>query len=135
MKRTFNLILLILALIGCTGDLQSVPQGTGTTQVTEIVTIPAEPAWSVYHPDPGHIWNRVFRQFYRRTAADGKEYGLGELDPLLWFDTTYLLNGISHQQAIQGLDEFLTTHAENLIDDPLKRAMFQRDLWAVFDWL
>ena len=33
------------------------------------------------------------------------------------------------------LDEFLTTHAENLISDPLKRAMFQRDMWAVFDWL
>jgi hypothetical protein len=33
------------------------------------------------------------------------------------------------------LDEFLSSHAENLIENPLKRAMFQRDLWAVFDWL
>jgi hypothetical protein len=53
----------------------------------------------------------------------------------LWFDTTYLLEGESYQQSIQVLDEFLTTHADNLIADPLKRAMFQRDLWAVFDWL
>jgi hypothetical protein len=33
------------------------------------------------------------------------------------------------------VDEFLSTDAENLIRDPLKRAMFQHDLWAVFDWL
>jgi hypothetical protein len=33
------------------------------------------------------------------------------------------------------LDEFLATHGERLIDDPLKRAFLQRDLWAVFDHL
>ncbi|HXQ37938.1 MAG TPA: hypothetical protein VN843_28280 [Anaerolineales bacterium] len=77
----------------------------------------------------------MFRQFYRRVAKDGKEYGMDELDPLLWFDTTHLLTGASHQQAIQVLDEFLTTKAENLVLDPHKRAMFQRDMWAVFDWL
>src|SRR5688572_22274510 len=81
------------------------------------------------------LWNRVFRQFYRRTTEKGGVYGSDELDPLLWFDTTYLLEGNSHEQAIQVLDEFLRSHAENLIGDPLKRAMFQRDLWAVFDWL
>jgi hypothetical protein len=32
------------------------------------------------------------------------------------------------------LDEFLTQHAERLITDPLRRATFQHDLWAVFDW-
>ncbi|HKY53833.1 MAG TPA: hypothetical protein VJM08_05965, partial [Anaerolineales bacterium] len=58
-----------------------------------------------------------------------------ELDPLLWFDTTYLLEENSHPEAIQVLDEFLTTNAETLIRHPLKRAMFQRDLWTVFDWL
>jgi hypothetical protein len=32
------------------------------------------------------------------------------------------------------LDEFLDTNAEQLISDPLKRAMLQHDLWAIFDW-
>jgi hypothetical protein len=135
MKKIFNLTLIVIALIGCTGNLQSLPQVTGTIQATKIIPISEKPTWNVYDPDSDHIWNRAFRQFYRRTTNDGKEYGLGELDPLLWFDTTYLLSGDSYQQAIQILDEFLAAHAENLIDDALRRAMFQRDLWAVFDWL
>lgn len=94
-----------------------------------------ESVWSVYHPDPDHPWNRVFRGLYRRSTASGEEHGFEELDPLLWFDTTYLLDGPSHKQALQVLDEFLFGHAETLIREPLKRAMFQRDLWAVFDWL
>lgn len=88
-----------------------------------------------YDPRAGHIWNRVYRQFFVRTARDGKEYGAEELDPLLWWETKYLISGPSHQQAMSLLDEFLATHAEQLITDPLKRAIFQRDLWAIFDWL
>lgn len=127
MKRILKLALMILVLTGCTGNVETLRQVIATTQATE-GAISAEPAWDIYDPDPNHIWNRVFRQFYSRTTRDGEEYGLGELDPLLWFDTTYLLSGMSHQQAIQVLDEFLTTHAENLTADPLKCAMFQRDL-------
>ncbi len=135
MKKSFNLTLIILVLIGCTSDLPARPPIIASVATTSTVPISEEPTWNVYDPDPNHIWNRVFRQFYRRTTKDGKEYGLGELDPLLWHDTTYLLDGDSHEQATQVLDEFLATSAENLIDDSLKRAMFQRDLWAVFDWV
>ena len=123
--------------MGCTNSL-SVEQSiysTATVSVHQVQPTVTETMWNVYDPDPAHLWNRVFRQFYRRTTKDGREYGSEELDPLLWFDTTYLLDGNSHQQAIQVLDEFLVTHAENLIRDPLKRAIFQRDIWAVFDWL
>jgi hypothetical protein len=88
----------------------------------------------LYHPDPRHIWNRLYAMFYVRTASNGREYGFDELDPLLWFDTNYLVTGPSHAQALGLLDEFLRTHAERLINDPLKRALLQRDLWAVFDW-
>ena len=42
--------------------------------------------------------------------------------------------GASHQQAISVLDEFINTHGERLIRDPLKRALLQRDLWELFDW-
>jgi len=136
MKRNFILILMIIALIGCTSNLHSKhPYVTATAQVNEAYPTEDKTDWNVYDPNPDHLWNQVFRQLYRRTSVDGKDYGSNELDPLLWFDTTYLLNGTSHQQTIQVLDDFLATHAENLIRDPLKRAMFQRDMWAVFDWL
>jgi hypothetical protein len=90
--------------------------------------------WGLYSPDPAHVWNRLYRSLYLRVARDGREYGYDELDPLLWPETTYLLGGPSYRQAVGVLDEFLDTHAERLISDPLKRAVLQRDLWAVFDW-
>jgi hypothetical protein len=89
----------------------------------------------VYDPSPQHLWNRLFRQLYLRTAKDGKEYGRDSLDLLAWGGGTFLLEDPAYQQAIQLLDEFLSTHGEMLVTDPLKRALFQRDLWAVFDWL
>lgn len=94
-----------------------------------------EARWDIYHSDPQHLWNRLFRQLYGRTAQDGTQYGWNSLDPLLWYETTHLLEETSHEQTIQLLDEFLSTNGEELITDPLKRAMFLRDLWTVFDWL
>ncbi len=90
--------------------------------------------WCLYDSDPNHLWNRLYRSLYVRVARDGQEYGYDELDPLFWYDTKYLFSGPAYQQAINTLDEFLATHAERLISDPLKRAMLQRDLWAIFDW-
>lgn len=87
-----------------------------------------------YAADPQHLWNRLHRLFYVRHAADGQQFGYDELDPLLWPGTEYLLAGPSHERAIALLDEFLSTHGERLIGDRLRRAVFQRDLWAVFDW-
>ncbi len=104
-------------------------------QTSSPYTETVEITWDVYHPDPQHLWNRLFRQFYGRMTKDGREYGRDALDPLLWYDTTYLLEGHSHQQAIQLLDEFLSIRGERLIAEPLKRAMLQRDMWAIFDWL
>lgn len=94
----------------------------------------APEAWRLYDSDPNHIWNRLYRALYRREARDGREYGYDELDPLLWPDTKYLLTKPAYQQTVSALDEFLSTHAERAITDPLKRAILQRDLWAVFDW-
>ena len=137
MNRIFIILSILTALIGCTDstEVEQYEYSSATAPVKEVHPAATETVWSVYDPDPDHLWNRVFRQFFRRTTKDGKEYGADELDPLLWFDTTYLLQGNSHEQALQVLDEFLTTYAENLIRDSLRRAMFQRDMWAVFDWL
>jgi hypothetical protein len=37
-------------------------------------------------------------------------------------------------RALALADEFLRTHAERQITDPTRRAILQRDLWAVFNW-
>jgi hypothetical protein len=88
----------------------------------------------LYDKDPNHLWNRLHRALLVRTADDGAEYGFDQLDPLLWSLTKHLLEGPSHTNAVAVLDEFLCAHGEALIRDPLKRAILQRDLWAVFDW-
>jgi hypothetical protein len=95
-------------------------------------TLPPEN--TIYDSDTNHLWNRLNETLFERTAQDGKKYGLDELDILYWFRTTNLLAGVSHQQAISILDEFINDHGEQLIRDPLKRALLQRDLWELFDW-
>jgi hypothetical protein len=90
---------------------------------------------AIYDANPNHIWNQLYTQFYVREAWDGRTYGGDELDPYLWGETKDLVEGPSHKKAVALLDKFLSTHGERLITDPLKRAMLQRDLWAVFDWL
>jgi hypothetical protein len=92
-------------------------------------------AHRLYDPDPTHLWNRVHDTFHVRVAPDGIEYGLDTVDPLMWRETRNLITGDSHARAVGLLDEFLASNGERLIRDPLKHAVFQNDLWAVFDWL
>jgi hypothetical protein len=89
---------------------------------------------AIFDSDPSHIWNRTYGCLFVRRSPDGTEYGAEALDPLLWWQTRYLLTGDSHRNALACLDEFLHRHAERAVQDPLKRAILQRDLWAVFDW-
>ena len=89
---------------------------------------------AIYDPSPNHLWNRLNETLFVRTAQDGKKYGLDELDILYWLSTTNLLSGTSHQRALSVLDKFINTHGERLVQDPLKKALLQRDLWALFDW-
>jgi hypothetical protein len=96
---------------------------------------PAPPTLAIYASDPDHIWNRLFRLFYVRHARDEQQYGGDEPDPYLWWQTKYLLSGSSHDEALKLLDEFLEQHSERAVTDPLKRAFFQRDLLAIYDWL
>jgi hypothetical protein len=94
----------------------------------------AASAVTLYDPNPGHIWNRLHEALFVRKDASGVTYGSDSLDPLLWLNSTHLLSEPSHRRALRVLDEFLQTHAENLIRDPVKRAILQHDLWAIFDW-
>jgi hypothetical protein len=90
---------------------------------------------TVFDPDANHIWNRTYACLLIRQTGEGKEYGADALDPLLWWRTRYLLTGDSHRRALACLDDFLKSHAELSVRDPLKHAILQRDLWAVFDWV
>jgi hypothetical protein len=104
-----------------------------TTQPAQQIQAVRPPA--IYAVDPQHLWNRIDRLFHVRIAATGEQFGGDVVDPLLWSETRYLLSEPSHAQALHLLDEFLDTHGERLIGDPVRRAVFQHDLWAVFDWL
>jgi hypothetical protein len=89
---------------------------------------------AIYDENPSHIWNRLYAALRIREDSRGNRYGEDSLDPMLWQQSTHLLTQPSDRLALHSLDEFLQTHAETLIQDPLKRAMLQSDLWAVFDW-
>lgn len=89
---------------------------------------------AIFNPNPSHLWNRVYAVLRVRHDRRGKLIGDDSLDPPLWAESEHLLSEPSHQFAMQVLDEFLRTHGESLIRDPVKRAVFQHDLWAVFDW-
>ena len=90
---------------------------------------------TIFDADSNHIWDRTYECLLVRQSNDGKRYGADALDPLLWPETRYLLTGDSHRRAVACLDEFLRSHAERAVQDPLRRAILQHDLWAVFDWV
>jgi hypothetical protein len=93
-----------------------------------------EPSTTIFDSNPSHLWNRLYAALLIREDRHGTEFGADSLDPLLWPASEHLLTGSSHERAMRVLDEFLQTRAENLIHDPVKHALLQRDLWAVFDW-
>lgn len=93
-----------------------------------------DPSSTIFDSNPSHLWNRLYAALLIREDRHGTEFGADSLDPLLWLESEHLLAAPSHEHAIRVLDQFLQTHAENLIHDPVKHAMLQRDLWAIFDW-
>src|SRR3984957_207410 len=80
------------------------------------------------------VANRLSVQLHARVAPEGKEFGIDTLDPLLWSETNYLLEGKSHRAALSLAGEFLRTTGARQVTDPLRRAILQRDIWAVYDW-
>lgn len=116
MKTFLAILVMIFGLVGCFSAAETTAPST------------------VYDPNPRHLWNRLDQTLFQRTAADGKKYGLDDLDILYWADTTNLLSGSSYRAGTKVLDEFINTHGEKLISDPVKRALLQRDLWQLFDW-
>ncbi len=56
------------------------------------------------------------------------------IDPPLWRDTRYLLEGESHVRMLALLDDLLSQDVERTMPDTRRRALLQHELWQVFDW-
>jgi hypothetical protein len=126
--RTQAVVLIALAVaLAC----WLVPGSVGTTEPKDQEPVGA----ALYHRDRDHLWNRVHAALLLRTGPDGRTYGQDRLEPLLWKESEHLLTGKSHERAVAVLAEALRENGESLIDDPVKRAVLQRDLWLVFNWL
>jgi hypothetical protein len=110
------------------------PAGLGERAYTRAGSAGTVVAVAIYDPIPAHLWNRLHSALFIREDLPSTRLVPDSLDPPLWDSTQYLLSKPSHERVLHVLDEFLRTHAERLIQDPLKRVILQRDLWAVFDW-
>ncbi len=84
-------------------------------------------SWRALEPP----WERLRRALFVRTGPDGKLYGANELDPLLFPQSTYLLGEERSREITAALDA--APPVEGLGN--LQRALLQRELWCVFDWL
>ncbi|MBC8289497.1 MAG: hypothetical protein H8E37_04185 [Planctomycetes bacterium] len=107
-------------------------------------TLKSDAPLPVYEADPQHLWNRLFSAFYIRPRklpatdehpAMTRFEGGDAIEFLAWGSTTYWSGEAVSQKVTPLLDEFLNNGGVKLIRDPLKRAVFQHDLWAVYDHL
>src|SRR5712691_7454101 len=130
-RKGISAAIKVQGLVALLGAFSLVSCLKGSAQVEN----PVNPKIAFYDADPQHLWNRLYASLFVRSGPDGLEYGQDEIDPLLWPSSKYLLIQPRHQQALALLDEFISNHGEKLIADPLKRALFQHDLWSIFNWL
>jgi hypothetical protein len=98
----------------------------------------------LYHPDPKHLWNRLFAALYTRPSElpsrpggpNVKRLEGGDvLEFLGWGKTGYWTEPGVTERLTRLLEEFSSQHGEKLITDPLRRVELQSDLWAAHDHL
>jgi len=80
------------------------------------------------------LFERVRTALFARQGPDGVVYGAERLDPLLWVQSTHLLEGPSHERALLVLDELAAADLDALGASALDRALLQRDLAGVLTW-
>jgi hypothetical protein len=54
----------------------------------------AERTIALYDPNPAHIWNRLYATLLVRKNRRGASYGANSLDPLRFFETEHILEGL-----------------------------------------
>ena len=98
----------------------------------------------VYHRRVDHIWNRLFSNLYVRTRPvdlktkknELEQFAGGDtIDFLGWGRTTWWSEESTVRFLSWLLDQFPGTDADELMADPVRRAVMLRDLWAAYDFL
>lgn len=130
--RIGSVLVLLLVLRACfAGDPPALPQ----SQPAENPSRPKSASHveeTLYDPDPQHPANRLHRFLYTRMLHDGKVYDHEDLEPPFVPSSKFLTEGASYREVIALCDAFLKERTALRIENPLKRAILQRDLWAVF---
>ncbi len=107
-------------------------------------TLKSDSPLPLYDADPEHLWNRLYSVLYIRPrllpATDVQpetiQYEGGDvIEFLAWGSTEYWSGQGVFEKLNPLLDEFLNHGGTELITDPLKRVVFQHDLWAAYDHL
>ncbi len=97
----------------------------------------------LYDADPRSLSNRLFAAFYIRTSDIPTKRGGSPiqrieggdaLDFLAWPGSDYWSASETCRKSTALLDECLANPTQARPVDPVKRAILQRDLWAVFDF-
>jgi hypothetical protein len=98
----------------------------------------------IFDADPDHLWNRLFAAATIRSsrlpsteggAPEPRIEGGDRIDFFGWGGTTYWDEPANLAQFGELLDRFLEEKGEARSSDPLKRVLFQHDLWTLFDFL
>jgi hypothetical protein len=83
---------------------------------------------STFDPNPEHPWNRLHAVL--TADEDVPEFQAADRNQRL---QTWLFTGPRYARALSELDAFIERKSDRLIRDPVKRALLQSQLWAVFD--
>lgn len=139
-RRLITLILLFVVGSARGGELQDYYHHDGPLAGT----LKSDQPLPLFDADPQHLWNRLFAAFYIRPrvlpAQDGQpavtRYEGGDvIEFLAWGRTDYWSSAEVYDRVNPLIDEFLEHKGAQLLSDPLKRAVFHHDLWAVYDHL
>lgn len=117
---------------------------SGVRDAADIVARASDAPLTVYDANPNHLWNQLFSTLYvrpRQLPATDKEpatirYEGGDvIEFLAWGRTEYWSSEAMFAKLDPLLDEFLVDEPSPLMEDTLKRVVFQHDLWAAYDHL
>jgi hypothetical protein len=118
-----NCIAAIVALVALVAQ-QAPPPEAGVPAPTPTPTLALET-----------LLDRVHHALFARATTYGSEAGVDEVDPLLWYDSTWPADAAQRDAVLAVLDELLAQGDAVRSVDAVRRATLQRDAWSVFDWL
>ncbi len=81
----------------------------------------------LFDPDPSHTWNVLFAALHAEPAQ------LPSPDDPARVRAFFSVSGNEYDTVIGQLDTFLSSNAHKAITSPVKRAILQSALWALFD--